>query len=332
MKIYVTGIAGFLGSHIAEAMAVEHEVTGCDNLSAGEEAHVPPEIEWAIADCCDYEGMRAELVGMDVVYHAAAHPHEGLSVFSPRVIGESIYGASVSVFSAAIAAGVKRIVFCSSMSRYGDNPLPFEESQATNPKDPYAVAKVASEDTLRCLARAHGIEYVIAVPHNIVGPRQKYDDPFRNVAAIMANRMLSGLQPIVYGDGLQTRCFSDVRDVISVLTSLATRPGISGEVYNVGPDEEVVTIEQLGRLIAKAVGVDWKPLRLPERPCEVKHAHCSSDKIRREFGYATGYSLEETIESLVSYISARGPKPFDYYLPVEIVTDKTPKFWTKAVK
>src|SRR5512139_2599916 len=207
MKVFVTGVAGFLGSHIAEAMASTHAVTGCDNLSAGEMDNVPVQVPWYGVDCKDQSQMRGILRGVDVVYHCAAHPHEGLSVFSPSAITSSIYEASVSVFSAAIAAGVKRIVFCSSMSRYGANPLPFREDQPVAPVDPYAIAKVAAEDTLRCLANAHGIEYVIAVPHNIVGPRQKYDDPFRNVAAIMINCMLRGKQPIIYGDGEQKRCF-----------------------------------------------------------------------------------------------------------------------------
>jgi UDP-glucose 4-epimerase len=217
------------------------------------------------------------------------------------------------------------------MSRYGANPTPFHEDQVPNPVDPYAISKVAAEETLKCLAHAHGIEYVIAVPHNIVGPRQKYDDPFRNVAAIMANRMLQGMRPIVYGDGYQTRCFSDVRDVISTLTALAMDERASGEVFNVGPDEQVVTIEQLGVTIAKVIGCEWNPMRLPDRPCEVKHAHCSSEKIRRFFGYKTTYSLTETIESLVEWIKKSGPKPFSYYLPVEIINDKTPRFWLEKI-
>lgn len=331
MRVFVTGIAGFLGSHVAESLAKQHEVTGVDNLSAGDEWNVPEGVVWKWGDCRNFDQMKHMLKGVDVVYHTAAHPHEGLSVFSPHVITNSIYDASVSVFSAAVAAGVRRIVFCSSMSRYGDNPVPFTEDQVPNPRDPYAVAKVAAEQTLKCLARAHGIEYVIAVPHNIVGPRQKYDDPFRNVAAIMANRMMQGLQPIVYGDGEQTRCFSDVRDVISVLTGLAT-DDVSGETFNVGPDEDVITIEELGRTIASILRVKWNPLRLADRPCEVKHAHCSSDKIRKWFGYETRHGLEETLLSLTDYIAERGPKMFSYYIPLEIVTDKTPKFWTREVQ
>ncbi len=329
MKIFITGVAGFLGSRLAEELIAQgHDVSGCDNMSAGDARNSP--IAFLHVDC--KQNLSDVFKGVDVVYHCAAHPHEGLSVFSPRAICSSIYEASVSVFSSAAAAGVKRVVFCSSMSRYGARPLPFVETQYPDPRDPYAIAKVAAEDTLRMLSKTHGFEHVIAVPHNLVGRNQKYDDPFRNVCAIMANRMLRQMRPIVYGDGLQTRCFSDVRDVLPTLISLALEPGLDGEIFNVGPDEQVVTIEEMGQELAEIIGVPWNPMRLKDRPAEVKHAHCSSDKIRNRFGYKTQYSLQSMLGNLVDYIKERGPKEFDYYLPVEIVNDKTPKFWTQEVK
>lgn len=328
MKIFITGIAGFLGSRLAEHLK-GHDVSGCDDMSAGDPDNVPSDVACWMADCKD--DLSHHLQGVDVVYHCAAHPHEGLSVFSPSTITSSIYEASVSVFSAAAAAKVKRVVFCSSMSRYGDNELPFHEEQKPNPKDPYAIAKVAAEDTLRVLSQTHGFEHVIAVPHNIVGRNQKYNDPFRNVCAIMANRMLQGMRPIVYGDGQQTRCFSDASDVVPILARLGWED-VNAEIFNVGPDEGVTTIEDMGRTLAAIIGCEWSPIRLEERPCEVKHAHCSSQKIRERFGYETKSTLEDMLVDLVTYIQHRGPKPFDYYLPVEIKTDKTPKFWTGEVK
>ena len=329
MRIHVTGVAGFLGSHVAEELVHrEHVVSGSDNLSAGVMGNVPRAVKFYHADCLQPLGL---FQGIDVVYHCAAHPHEGLSVFSPDVITKSIYGASVAVFSEAIKAGVKRIVYCSSMSRYGDGETPFRETQPTKPRDPYAIAKVAAEETLKCLAEAHGIEYVIAVPHNIVGVRQKYDDPFRNVCAIMANRMMQGMRPIVYGDGKQTRCFSDVRDISGLMADMAEDRRINGEIFNVGPDEYPVTIDQMGRMLAEIIGVEWKPIMLPDRPREVRQAHCSSDKIREWLGYKTKYSMAQMLKSLVGYIAERGPKPFDYYLPIEIKTAQTPKVWTERM-
>jgi UDP-glucose 4-epimerase len=329
MKILVTGAAGFLGSLLAEELSIAHEVVGLDNMSAGDHRNVPDSISFATVDC--REDISSLLRNVDIVFHCAAHPHEGLSVFSPSTICSSIFEASVSVFSQAIAAGARRIVYFSSMARYGAQTPPFTEEHVPSPRDPYGIAKVAAEDVLRVLCNTHGVEYTIVVPHNIIGAHQKYDDPFRNVAAIMANRLLLGMRPIVYGTGLQTRCFSDVRDILPVLLSVATHP-LSGQIYNVGPDEEVVTIEHMGRMLAEIIGAPWEPIRLPARPLEVAHAHCSSAKIRKWFDYTTRYSLQETLESLVLYIRHRRPKPFDYYLPLEIVNDKTPKFWTGEVK
>ena len=152
--------------------------------------------------------MNEVMKNVDSVYHCAATAHEGLSVFSPYEISKNNFLASVSVFSAAIAHKVKRIIFCSSMARYGDQKTPFTEDMNPKPVDPYAISKVAAENVLINLCELNNIEWVIAVPHNIIGPRQKYDDPFRNVVSIMINRMLQKKAPIIYGDGEQKRCFS----------------------------------------------------------------------------------------------------------------------------
>ena len=145
--------------------------------------------------------------GVNVVYHCAATAHEGLSVFSPYEITKNNYLASISIFTAAVNEKVKRIIFCSSMARYGDQKTPFSENMKPKPVDPYAISKVAAEEVLANLCELNNIEWVIAVPHNIIGPRQKYDDPFRNVISIMINRMLQGKAPIIYGDGEQQRCY-----------------------------------------------------------------------------------------------------------------------------
>jgi len=325
MKIVITGVAGFLGSRLAEAFH-GHEVVGVDNMSAGALENVPSYVDLWQVDVRDMATLSSLCAGADVIYHCAAHPHEGLSVFSPFTVCSSVFEASVAVASVACQAKAKRLVYCSSMSRYGDNHAPFTEDQIPDPQDPYAIAKVAAEQAIRSLCQTHGVEYVIAVPHNIVGRNQKYDDPFRNVCAIMANRMLRGQRPIVYGDGQQTRCFSDARDVLESMVKMAYEP-VAGQIFNVGPDEGTTTIENMGRVLASIVGVQWQPLRLPDRPCEVKHAWCSSDKIRKTFDYRTQFTLEDALRDLVDDIKRKGPREFDYYLPVEIMNDQTPKAW-----
>ena len=269
--------------------------------------------------------------GADIVYHCAATAHEGLSVFSPNFITKNIYQASVSVITAAITNKVKRFVYCSSIARYGSQENPFTEDMEPKPIDPYGIAKVAGEQTLQLLANVHGMEYNIAVPHNIVGPNQKYDDPYRNVMSIMINRNLQGQPSVIYGDGEQTRCFSYVDDVIYCLEKLALDPKIYGEIINVGPDESSCSINKLSELIANSTGFNGEPIYVKDRPQEVRHATCSADKARKYLGYETKTSLEQSVKATTDYIKTRGVRPFKYNLPLEIVNDLTPETWKKKL-
>jgi UDP-glucose 4-epimerase len=213
------------------------------------------------------------------------------------------------------------------MARYGAQQTPFTEDMRPMPVDPYGIAKAAGEEVLKALCDTHGMEWNIAVPHNIVGPRQRYDDPFRNVMSIMINRNLQGKPAIVYGDGEQTRCFSYVGDCINCLEKMALDPNIVGEIINIGPDEGTITVKELSTLVAKEIGFEGEAIHMPDRPREVKHASCSAEKARSLLDYETKTTLEKAIQETVEYVKKKGPKPFDYSYPLEIVSDKTPKTW-----
>jgi len=327
-KIFITGMAGFLGSHLAdECLKQGNRVAGCDNLIGGYRENVPEGASFLIADCTNLEAMKNLMEDVDTVYHCAAYPHEGLSVFSPSLITESVYQATATMLSAFVHNKGKKFIFLSSMARYGINTVPFTEDMRPNPQDPYGISKVASEELVRLMARIFGFEYVIAVPHNIIGPRQKYDDPFRNVASIFINRMLQGKQPIIYGDGNQRRCFSFIKDCIGSLRRMAIQDNVVSEIINIGPDEEFVTINELAEIIAGLLSFDLKPIYLPDRPQEVKEAFCSADKARRLLGYKTKYTLEAGLKEMVTWIKKRGSCPFNYHLEIEIANEKTPKTW-----
>ena len=328
MKIFVSGIAGFLGSHLAETFINDgHQVVGCDSLIGGELDNVPPEAEFYQYDCCFRNSMLKITKGCDLVYHAAATAYEGLSVFSPHLITQNIVTGSVSLFSAAIENKVKRIIYCSSMARYGTNKIPFTENLIPNPQDPYGIAKLAAENILRNLCETHGVEYVIAVPHNIIGPKQKYDDPYRNVVSIMINLMLQNRQPIIYGDGEQKRCFSYVDDDLFCLKEMAFNKEVVGEVVNIGPDEEFISINQLADKLANQLRFNLNPQFVKGRPQEVLHATCSADKARKILGYKTKTSLDNGLEKMISFIKKRGTKKFRYHLDLEIINELTPKTW-----
>ena len=330
MKVLITGVAGFLGSHLAQRLStMGHEIVGIDNMIGGYEDNIPKKITFHKNDCCDYEKMNSYMKGVDAVYHCAATAHEGLSVFSPYEIGKNNFLASVSIFSAAISNKVKRIIFCSSMARYGSQKTPFTENMIPKPVDPYGISKVAAEDILKNLCELNNIEWVIAVPHNIIGPKQKYDDPYRNVVSIMINRMLQKKAPIIYGDGEQKRCFSYIDDCLTCLIPMLEQKNLNREVINIGPDEEFVTINKISEICSNITGSNLEPIYKKNRPREVKHATCSADKVRKLLNYKTSTDLNTGIKKTFEYIKKRGVKPFNYHINIEIKNELTPETWLK---
>jgi UDP-glucose 4-epimerase len=295
--------------------------------------NVPDGITFAELDLVtDTEFLGEITEGADLFIHAACTAYEGLSVFSPSLVVANTTQATTNCLVSAVNAKVNKFVYLSSMARYGDHDGQlFTEDMETKPQDPYGIAKVASEQLVKNICDTQGLDWVILVPHNIIGPRQKFDDPFRNVASIMTNRILQGKQPIIYGDGTQQRCFSFVQDVVEPLFTACQKPEAVRQVINVGPDEEPISINQLAETLADIIGFELDPIYITGRPQEVKIALCSSDKARDLLGYQTGTNLRNGLQELVDYIVDKGPREFDYHLPIEIENDKTPTTWKQKL-
>ncbi len=333
MHIFITGIAGFLGSNLADFYIKKgFKVSGCDNLVGGDLDNINSEVNFYKGDCENLDFMtEATKNNVDVLCHAAAYAHEGLSSISPTLICNSNVTGSTSVFTASIRNKIKRIVYCSSMARYGNIKVPFKEDDKINPVDPYGVSKVAAENILKILCKTHGLEYNIAIPHNIIGPKQKYDDPFRNVVSIMVNLMLQNRQPIIYGDGEQKRCFSDIDDCIYCLDKLITDKKIISQTVNIGPDEEFISINKLFKIISNKLQFNQEPKYYLDRPNEVKDATCSSEKAREILNYKTTVGLEESIDKVIDYIKSNGTKEFKYNYSLEIDNVNTPITWKEKL-
>ncbi len=328
MKVFVSGAAGFLGSHIADAfIRTGNEVAGCDNMIGGDLVNLPEGISFEIADCGDVATMKRLTRGADLIYHCAAVAPEGFSVFSPALVAKHVYENTAGLLAAAATNRTRRFVYCSSMARYGAGTPPFTEEQPVQPETPYAIAKCAAELLVANVCDTHGLEFVIAVPHNIVGPKQKYDDPYRNVVSIFVNRMLQGLQPIIYGDGEQRRSFSFIQDCVEPLVRMATLPGLNGEIINIGPDENPISINELAEHLAKLIGFKLDPIRVGARPREVRVATCSAEKARRLLGYKTSVTLDQGLRTMAEWIRSHGVKPFVYHLPIEIDSPLLPSTW-----
>jgi UDP-glucose 4-epimerase len=332
-RALVTGVAGFMGSHLADALLLRgYSVVGIDNLLGGYIENVPDGVEFHNIDLADLNAVKPLFEGVDCVIHAACTAYEGLSVFSPALVVQNTTQITASVLSASVSAGVKKFVYLSSMARYGAHGnTPFEETMTVKPQDPYGIAKVASEMLVENICDTNGIEYVILIPHNIIGPRQKYNDPFRNVASIMINRMLSGKQPIIYGNGEQVRCFSFMKDVTDPCIVALENSNVNGMRINVGPDEDFITINELASKLGNIIGFKVDPIYLPERPKEVFHATCSSTLAREVLNYKTSTTLEAGLSELVNWIRKMGPREFEYHLPIEFVNESTPKTWTEKI-
>ena len=332
MHIFITGVGGFLGSNLANFYLKKNfKVSGCDNLIGGNLDNIDKRVHFYKIDCENLEEMTKATKNVDVICHAAAIATEGLSVFSPVMICKSNVLASTSTFTAGVINKVKRIVFCSSMARYGKTKIPYKEEQFLEPCDPYGISKVAAEKILINLSETHKFEYNIAVPHNIIGPNQKYDDPYRNVVSIMINLMLQNRRPIIYGDGEQKRSFSDVEDCIYCLDKLITEKNIISETVNIGPDEEQISINELYKKLSNKLKFNLEPLYYPERMQEVKDAYCDSNKARKLLGYKTSVSLDESLNKIVDFIMFKGAKKFDYMYKLEINNENTPETWKNKV-
>ena len=330
MNIFITGVAGFLGSNLADFYLQKgFKVSGCDNLIGGDMDNVDPKVNFTKTNCEDLQKMTEITKNVDVVIHAAAYAHEGLSVVSPHLICSNIIGGSTSVFSAAIQNKVKRIVFCSSMARYGKIKQPFFEEDTPIPVDPYGISKLAAEKILINLCETYGVEYNIAIPHNIIGIKQKYDDPFRNVASIMINLILQNRQPIIYGDGEQKRSFSDVDDCIYSIDKLATDPNITSQIVNIGPEDNFITINELFKKISNQLQFNQEPEYFKDRINEVKLANCSADKAKKILNYEKKISLDESLAKMINYIKIKGNKKFKYNYDLEIINEKTPNTWVE---
>ena len=332
MKVFITGISGLLGSTMARYLIMQGDrVVGIDNMIGGVEGNVPdhPKCTYHRGDILDTELMKEIMAGCDVVFHTASLPYEGLSVFSPTVTATSIVSGTISTAIAALHNKIRLFINCSSMARYGDQIPPFTEDMPTKPVDPYGLAKVQAEEHLQMLSEIHGLNYVTVVPHNVIGVGQRYYDPFRNVVGIMINRAAQGKNLIIYGDGEQKRSFSDVRDCIVAVERImkSFRTDLPGQVYNIGPDDNEISIKQLATLVTQLSEIYLQFDHYPDRPREVKDAYCSSDKIRKEFNYNPTTEAKQTIKDMVDWIKPI-TREFEYHLPVELITDQTPKTWT----
>src|SRR5918993_1985634 len=237
MKVLVTGGAGFIGSHVADALIARgHRVTVLDDLSGGYRDNVPAAaefIEGSITDVALVDKVFAKH-SFEYVFHLAAYAAEGLSHFIKRFNYTNNVIGSVNLINASVTTGVKGFVFTSSIAVYGATPqLPMTEQTPPHPEDSYGIAKFAVELELVASRAMFGLDYTIFRPHNVYGTRQNIADKYRNVVGIFMNQILQGRPMTVFGDGTQTRAFSHINDVAPIIAASIDVPAAWNQVFNV---------------------------------------------------------------------------------------------------
>jgi len=306
-RYLVTGGAGFIGSNLVEALVAEgNPVRVIDNLSTGRIENLQallPEIEFMEADLTNPEAASAAVAGVDVVLHQAALPSVPRSVADPVASNHANVNATLNLLVAARDAGVRRFVYASSSSVYGDTPtLPKTETMTPSPLSPYAVAKLASEYYCQVFAELYGLETVSLRYFNVFGPRQNPDSQYSAVIPKFIKRYLENDPPTIDGDGEQTRAFAYIDNVVHANLRAAVAEGVSGEICNISVDSRMslnALDETLRQLIA--VPQDVKPSYGPPRAGDIKHSFADISKAKRLLGYAPPVSTAEGLRRTVEW-------------------------------
>jgi len=299
-KALVTGGAGFIGSHIAEALVAQGcEVTVLDNLSSGRLANldvIRERITFVEGDIEDPEVLSSAARGCDTVFHQAA------VVSVPQTIHQPVTSAAVNdlgtikVLEAARQNGVRRAVLASSSAVYGDVPqLPKTESMAPSPLSPYAIQKLTNEFYAELYHRMYGLQTVCLRYFNVYGPRQDPSSPYSGVISIFMRKALENQQPIIYGDGRQTRDFVFVKDVVQANILAATHESVSGRVYNIGTSNSV-EINALWHSIAALAGCGLSPEHADARPGDIVHSLASIQRAKDQLGFQPVHDFSEGLQ------------------------------------
>lgn len=324
-RTLVTGGAGFIGSHLAEAlMAAGHQVHVLDDLSGGYEQNVPNGAEFtrgSIVDAYAVESLFRK-GKFDFVYHAAAYAAEGLSHFIRQHNYENNVLGSVNLINAAVNHGVKCFVFFSSIAVYGRGQLPMTEAMRPLPEDPYGIAKYAIELDLDAANKMFGMPYIIFRPHNVYGERQNLNDRFRNVVGIFCRQLLCGEPLCIFGDGLQTRAFTYIGDIAGTLAAAVNESSAYNRVFNVGADKPVSVLD-LARMMQQIAGDHSEIRHLPARH-EVMHAFSSHAAIDEVFPNRPMTALREGLERTFAWARTQTLLPYSKPCPIEVPRNLPP--------
>lgn len=311
-RVVVTGGAGFIGSHLVEALLnAEYRVRVVDNLSTGRRenlAHLGDareSLEFLEGDLADFEVCRRAVEGAAYVFHQAAIPSVPRSVREPLPSHASGPTATLNVLEASRRAGVRRVMFAASSSAYGETKeLPKHEAMLPDPLSPYAAGKLAGEHYVRVYARTMGLDGVSLRYFNVFGPRQDPSSPYSGVISRFASEMAAGRRPCIYGDGRQTRDFTYVDNVVAAnLRAMRSERPLGGAVFNVGTGRRIGLLDLVAAINA-VLGTNLEPDFQPPRAGDVNDSQASLDRIRDALGYQPLIDFEEGLRRTLRWSTA----------------------------
>ncbi|MEP0846481.1 MAG: SDR family oxidoreductase [Phycisphaerae bacterium] len=300
----VTGGAGFIGSHIVRSLVADGlRVRVLDDFSTGRRrnlADVAQRVEVIEGSICDPAAVKSAMRGVETVFHLAARSSVPRSVEQPAETNEVNVNGTLNLLLAARDAGVRRFVYSSSSSAYGETPkLPKVETDAPAPLSPYAVSKLAAEHYCTCFAKVYGLATVSLRYFNVFGPRQDPNSPYAAVIPAFLSRMVRGQRPVIFGDGEQSRDFCYIDNVVAANRLAARAEGLSGEAVNIACGERT-TLNAIVRTINELLGARLEPEYREPRPGDVRHSLADIDAARRVLGYRPqvmfGDGLRRTLE------------------------------------
>ena len=305
MRVLVTGGAGFIGSHIVDALvAVDHDVTVLDDLDTGFRENVNARARLVIGSVADEDLVRDTMQGCDLVFHQAAHKAVLRSVERPLITDTVNTHGTLTILKAALDAGVGRVVHASSSSVYGGAAtLPTTETEPTNPRSPYAVSKLAAEHYCRIFNELYGLETVALRYFNVYGARQRPDATYAAVIPLFVDALLRGQKPVVHGDGLQSRDFTYISDVVDANLAAAAAPATqcAGRVYNIAGGTACTLLDVL-RILGDLLGVVPDPEFVEPRPGDVRHSRADASAAARDLGFRTRVGLDDGLALTVDWL------------------------------
>jgi UDP-N-acetylglucosamine/UDP-N-acetyl-alpha-D-glucosaminouronate 4-epimerase len=305
MRVLVTGGAGFIGSHIVDALVGrDHEVVVVDDLDTGFRENVNGDAHLVTGSVADEALVRDAIEGCDLVFHQAAHKAVPRSVEQPLTTDTANTHGTLTVLKAALDAGVGRVVYASSSSIYGGaTTLPTTEDEPTKPRSPYAVSKLAAEHYCRVFSELYGLETVALRYFNVYGSRQRPDATYAAVIPLFVEALLHGREPIVHGDGLQSRDFTYITDVVEANLAAARAPAdrCAGRAYNIAGGVASTLLDVL-RVLGDVLGVTPHPQFVEPRPGDVRHSRADASAAARDLEFRTRVGLDDGLRLTVDWL------------------------------